>query len=187
MVMGDLKTVVLVLGCAANLLLVAGILWSMFQPERRVWPPIHSTGAHKIVVWGLTCVGFGSAIVLALLEWGELDFPWIIRWGLGLCLIVLGNAVVWSGVMQLGIAVTSGDEGVLRTRGLYRFSRNPQYVADMAILIGIGLLSASILAWPVIITGVAALILATFAEERWLIDRYGDAYRTYLQKTRRFL
>jgi hypothetical protein len=25
--MGDLKTVVLVLGCAANLLLVAGILW----------------------------------------------------------------------------------------------------------------------------------------------------------------
>ena len=31
MVMGDLKTVVLVLGCAANLLLVAGILWSMFH------------------------------------------------------------------------------------------------------------------------------------------------------------
>ncbi|MEM5474458.1 isoprenylcysteine carboxylmethyltransferase family protein [Hoeflea sp. AS60] len=185
--MGDLNSVVIVLGCAANLLLVTGILWSIFQPERRVWPPIQSTAAHKTVGWGLTCVGFGAAIALALLEWGALDFPWTIRWGLGLCLIVLGNGVVWSGVMQLGIAATSGDEGVLRTGGLYRFSRNPQYVADMAILIGIGLLSASILAWPVIFTGVAALILATFAEERWLIDRYGDAYRAYLRTTRRFL
>ena len=185
--MPELKTVILAAGCVANLLLVVGILWSIFQPERRVWPPIHSTAVHKTVVWGLTCVGFGSAIALALLEWGALDFPWIIRWGLGLCLIVLGNAVVWSGVMQLGMAATSGDEGVLRTRGLYRVSRNPQYVADIAILIGIGLLSASILAWPVIFTGVAALILATFAEERWLIDRYGDPYRAYLRKTRRFL
>ena len=185
--MDDLKTVVLVLGCAANLLLVAGILWSIFQPERRVWPPIHSTAANKTVVWGLTCVGFGSAIALALIEWGALDFPWIIRWGLGLCLIVLGNVVVWSGVMQLGMAATSGDDGVLRTHGLYQFSRNPQYVADMAILIGFGLLSASILAWLVIFTGVAALIFAVFAEERWLIDRYGDSYRAYLRTTRRLL
>ena len=119
MVMGDLKAVVLVLGCAANLLLVVGIIWSIFQPERRVWPPVHSTVAHKTVVWALTCVGFGSTIALGLLEWGAFDFPWIIRWGLGLCLIVLGNAVVWSGVMQLGLAATSGDEGVLRTRGSY--------------------------------------------------------------------
>ncbi|WP_240310538.1 methyltransferase [Pseudosulfitobacter sp. DSM 107133] len=109
------------------------------------------------------------------------------RWALGLCLIVLGNAAVWSGVIQLGIAATSGDEGFLRTRGLYRFSRNPQYVADMAILIGIGLLSTSILAWSVTFTGIAALILATFVEERWLIDRYGDPYRGYLRTTRRFL
>ena len=181
--MPELKTVILAAGCVANLLLVVGILWSIFQPERRVWPPIHSTAVHKTVVWGLTCVGFGSAIALALLEWGALDFPWIIRGGLGLCLIVL----VWSGVMQLGMAATSGDEGVLRTRGLYRVSRNPQYVADIAILIGIGVLSASILAWPVIITGVTALALAPFAEERWLIDRYGNAYRAYLRKTRRFL
>ena len=185
--MPELKIVILAAGCVANLLLVVVILWSIFQPERRVWPPVHSTAVHKTVVWALTCVGFGSTIALGLLEWGALDFPWAIRWGLGFGLIILGNTVVWSGVMQLGMAATSGDEGVLRTRGLYRFSRNPQYVADMAILIGIGLLSAAILAWPAIVTGIAALILAVFAEERWLIDRYGDEYRRYLRSSRRFL
>ncbi len=89
--------------------------------------------------------------------------------------------------MQLGMAATSGDEGVLQTRSLYQFSRTPQYVADMAILIGIWLLTAGILVWPAIITGVAALILAVFAEERWLIDRYGDDDRRYLRTSRRFL
>ncbi|WP_299566586.1 methyltransferase [uncultured Sulfitobacter sp.] len=185
--MDDLKTLILLLGCAANLLLIAGILWSIFQPERRVWPPERSTATHKTIVWGMTCLGFGSTIILGFLEWGAFDFHWAIRWGLGFGLIVLGNAVVWSAVMQLGMGATSGDDGVLRSGGLYLFSRNPQYVADIAILIGIGLFSASILAWPVICTGIAALVLAVFAEERWLIDRFGDAYRNYLHTTRRFL
>ncbi len=185
--MVNVENLTLVLGTTANLLLVAGIIWSIFQPERRFWPPIRSTAAHKTVVWTLTCASFGAALILGLLGWATLDLPWILRWGVGLGLIASGNVVVWSGVMQLGLAVTSGDEGVLRTGGLYRFSRNPQYVADMAILVGIGLLSASALAWPVIVTGIAALCLAPFAEERWLSERYGDPYRTYLSETRRFL
>ena len=66
----DLEIVVLVLGCAANLLLIAGIFWSIFQPERRVWPPAYSTAAYRTFVWALTCGGFGSTIALGLLEWG---------------------------------------------------------------------------------------------------------------------
>ena len=112
-----------------------------------------------------------------------LDFPWAIRWGLGFGLIVLGNAIIWSGVMQLGIAATSGGEGVLRTRGLYRLSRNPQYVADMAILIGIGLFSASILSWPVIITGTTALALATFGSViKCMVRRYAQNWQTIVER-----
>ena len=185
--MADLAITLVAVGCAAGLALVAGILWSIIRPCRRVWPPDRSTFAHRTVVWTLTCASFGSAIALGLLEWGALDVPWILRWTVGPGLIVAGNAVVWSGVMQLGLPATSGDAGVLRTRGLYRFSRNPQYLADMAILIGIGLFSGSVLVWPVIACGVAALTLAPFAEERWLLDRHGHTYREYLHGTRRFL
>lgn len=80
-----------------------------------------------------------------------------------------------------------GAQGRLKTSGLYRFSRNPQYVADIAILIGWTLLSASIVAIPVITLGIAVFTAFPFAEESWLEERYGTAYLRYKAAARRFL
>lgn len=185
--MSDFTPLTAIIGCLANSLFIFGLIWSIYRPEQRVWPPEHSTALHRFLVWALTCIGFGSAIFIGFAEWGVLDTPAILRWGLGLLLIILGNAVVWAGVFHLGFAATSGAEGSLRTTGLYRYSRNPQYLADIAILAGIGILSASIMSWPVIITGIAALALAPFAEEPWLLGKYGNAYAGYLKVAPRFL
>ncbi|MGH7567299.1 MAG: hypothetical protein ACREK2_10760, partial [Gemmatimonadota bacterium] len=35
--------------------------------------------------------------------------------------------------------------------------------------------------------GIACLLLAPLAEERWLVDRYGDAYEVYRRRVRRLL
>jgi protein-S-isoprenylcysteine O-methyltransferase Ste14 len=185
--MNEFTMLAAILGCLANSLLIFGLIWSIFRPEQRVWPPEQSTAMHRIAVWTVTCIGFGSAIFIGFSEWGILDTPAVLRWGLGSLLIILGNAVVWAGVFDLGLAVTSGAEGSLRTTGLYRYSRNPQYLADIAILAGIGILSASMMSWPVIVTGIAALALAPFSEEPWLMDKYGAAYAEYLKVTPRFL
>ena len=185
--MDNVEIVFLVAGCAANLSLICMLYWSIRRPDRRLWPPERSTPAHKAMVWALTTTGFASAIALGLLGWGTLETPRLLRWGIGPLLIILGNVVVWAGVAQLGFAATSGEEDTLRMNGLYQYSRNPQYVADVAILVGIGLLSATSLSWPVVLSGILALVLAPFAEEPWLEKRYGEAFKKYSTSTRRFL
>ena len=71
---------------------------------------------------------------------------------------------------------TSGGKNELINTGHYRFSRHPQYVADIGILVGFGLLFSSIWAWPIVCVGVFVLVVATFAEEPWLRLQYDSKY-----------
>ena len=80
-----------------------------------------------------------------------------------------------------------GAKGQLKTEGLHRFSRNPQDVGDIAILIGWALLSASVVALPAILAGIAVFVAFPFAEEGWLEGQYGAAYLRYRKDVRRFL
>jgi len=106
---------------------------------------------------------------------------------LGPLLIFLGNLAVWSEVIRFGLPQTGGAVGQLKVDGLYRFSRNPQYVADIAILVGWALLCASVVAIPVIVVGILVLLIAPFAEESWLEEQYGQAYQDYKATVRRYL
>ena len=63
------------------------------------------------------------------------------------------------------MAATSGEASGLKTDGLYSWSRNPQYVADILILIGWGILAASLWSLPVLAIGLAVLLVAPFAEQ----------------------
>ena len=102
-------------------------------------------------------------------------------------LILVGHVVVWTGVSQIGMAATSDDATGLRTEGLYRYSCNPQYVADVLILLGWSVLNASILALPVTALGIVFLLVAPFAEEPWLAEKYGRDYSVYRTKVPRYL
>lgn len=83
------------------------------------------------------------------------------------------------GVRKIGFGATSGEVAELKTDDLYRYSRNPQYVADMVILLGWALLSAS--GWAVYVAGigVAVLTAAPLSEEPWLETNYGDQFRLW--------
>ncbi len=177
--------VVLGIGFSAALALMTAILWSLAYPNLRLWPPSKSTIVSKLTVWGLTLVLFGSAILLGINDWNSLEWG-SARWVLGTPLLVFGNVVVWRGVAEIGLDATSGDATGLETGGLYQYSRNPQYLADIAILVGWFILSASLWVLPVVLAGAVLLLLAPLAEERWLEDRYGDAYRNYRSRVRRY-
>lgn len=183
----DLKIVVLAVGLAAGGYMFSMLLWSYVYPQRRVWPPKKATAAIKFRVWFMTITIFAAAFVLGLLDWNHFDWPPIVRWSIGLSFILIGNLVVWRGVLKIGMAATSGEATGLVTSGLYRWSRNPQYVADMAILIGWGVLSASLWTFPVLAVGLAVLAIAPLAEESWLEEVYGEKYRNYKQSVRRFI
>ena len=166
---------------------LAAIIFSALYPARRIWPPQSYGPTTKAVVWALTLTLFGALIALGVLGWGNIAAPQWLRFGAGPLLIVLGNLIVWREVTDFGIDQTSGASGTLKTTGLYRLSLNPQYVADIAIVLGWLLLSASIDAVAVGLAIIALLVAAPFAEEPWLREEYGDEYARYTEIVRRYL
>lgn len=168
-------------------LLIGALFVSILTPGARVWPPPAQKSWQFVVVWSLTILAFGCFALLGILDWNSLAWPATLRWSLGPGLLVAGNALGWISVRQLGMRTTSGGTGKLVTSGLYQYSRNPAYVGDILILIGWAVLSASVWTIPAATLGVVAFVLAPFAEEPWLEEIHGDAYRRYRQKTPRFL
>jgi protein-S-isoprenylcysteine O-methyltransferase Ste14 len=75
----------------------------------------------------------------------------------------------------------------LVTTGPFRFSRNPLYVALTLVLVGLGLLANAL--W-VLVLAVAVLLVMHFGvvrrEERYLEAKFGDVYRTYRSRVRRY-
>lgn len=181
----EFALVIVGLGVAVGTL--AAILWSIARPERRLWPPQRYTAMTPVLVWVPTFMLFGALVALGVLGWGAITLPEWLRFGIGLPLIVLGNVGVWVEVLKFGVPQTGGAKGTLKTDGLYRFSRNPQYVSDSAMVFGWMLVSAAPLVSLVGCFAIAVLLVAPFAEEAWLSENYGHTYDQYRQRVRRFL
>jgi protein-S-isoprenylcysteine O-methyltransferase Ste14 len=90
-------------------------------------------------------------------------------------------------MVVMGFATSFGDESTLIRRGPYRFSRNPQYVGFISALIGWGFLTSSGLTLVASSVGIIPLILVPFAEEKWLLARYGAVYEEYKRAVPRFV
>jgi len=85
--------------------------------------------------------------------------------------------------MTLGRANTSGlSEGFVRS-GPYRFTRNPQYLGDIALFIGLSLIANSLYLWVTHGLLILVFILTPLAEESWLEEQYGQPYRDYRRDT----
>lgn len=76
----------------------------------------------------------------------------------------------------------------LVTDGPYRLTRNPMYLGMaflyLAIAVGFGLYWALLLL-PLVIVAVDRLVI--MKEERYLTEKFGDAYRSYKAEVRRWL
>ena len=76
----------------------------------------------------------------------------------------------------------------LATGGPYRFSRNPMYLGLVLMTVGLGLVLNSmwfLLAAVAVMLALRNLVIAH--EERYLEQKFGDAYRSYRQRVRRWL
>jgi protein-S-isoprenylcysteine O-methyltransferase Ste14 len=76
----------------------------------------------------------------------------------------------------------------LVTDGLFAYSRNPAYVSLTLLYVGIALLLDNV--WMVLFL-VPVLVLMHYGvilrEERYLTEKFGDEYRAYTQRVRRWL
>jgi len=163
------------------------IMWSLAFPARRIWPSGQITILKTLYIWVPFILIFVSIFCLGVLDWNSFGWHKALRWGLGLPLILIGHIVVYSGVLKIGTQATSGAATGLKTDGLYAHSRNPQYIADVAIFCGWIILSSSWLALPLALAGIALLLLTPFSEEPWLREVYGKPYMDYCKRVRRYL
>jgi len=98
---------------------------------------------------------------------------------------------VWllSLVMGLTSFVSFGTTPLDRlvTKGTYRISRNPICLSGFLSNVGIGIACAS---WVFLLYAVVDIILMRISigtEERFLLEKYGAAYREYLDSTPKWI
>ena len=81
-----------------------------------------------------------------------------------------------------------GGASTLCTDGPFRFSRNPIYLGDWLLLIGISLLMNTL--WPLVFTPLIWIMLRFGViryEEAHLEAKFGNAYRDYKNRVRRWI
>lgn len=185
-----MTTAVFAVTLAAELVLGATLVWSIARPEARVWPPPAGDGRRSWQYWGvwiLVDVATVGIVAVGVLDWNTwvLD-PWL-RWPAGAALALGGGAFALWGIRHLSWHASLGLEAELVRSGPYRWTRNPQYVGDMVMLVGWGILFNSRRAWILCLLGIAWFALAPRAEEPWLRELYGEPYERYRREVPRFL
>jgi protein-S-isoprenylcysteine O-methyltransferase Ste14 len=111
----------------------------------------------------------------------------------GAVLIVCGACVILYCVglfarVGHGTPIPASPPENLVVRGLYRYSRNPIYVGDVTVWLGIFLFEghAALLLYAIIATGAVALVVRLW-EEPDLKQRFGSAYETYCREVPRWI
>jgi protein-S-isoprenylcysteine O-methyltransferase Ste14 len=138
---------------------------------------------------------YGAALVIgAGLEW---FWPTAIGLGwlplvLGAILILAGLAIALLGALALRRAGTAIPPNLptteLVTDGPYRWSRNPLYLALTLIYAGVGLIADDL--WILMLLVPLLLLIhwgVVVREERYLEAKFGEAYRRYKERVRRWL
>lgn len=110
----------------------------------------------------------------------------------GALLVVLGLALMIVAVVQMFIARTSviprRDPDAFVHGGIFRFSRNPIYLADAIVLAGL------LIAWDAIIALPLVAVFVVVIQRRFILDeearlsrRFGEEYLDYTARVRRWL
>ena len=139
-----------------------------------------------------------AAILAAVLLHLFLPLPWLggvladILFAIGgLCLLAVAALWVSSVRMMMRARTTLNPKGMpehLLTAGPFAVSRNPIYLANTVLLIGIGLIVGSV--WFLLLAFAAAFLTTKLAiefEEKVLSERFGKRYRDYSRRVRRWI
>lgn len=120
------------------------------------------------------------------MAWSQLPLPTAIRW----CGVSVGvaTAALFIGVLRsigdnITDTVVTRKQHQLICHGPYRYVRHPLYSATFLYSMACGLVTAN---WFITVTGLAAftlLLIRSKTEERFLIERFGDDYRQYKERT----
>ena len=126
----------------------------------------------------------------AWMAWSKIGLPEWVRWlGVGLGIVAIVGIYWLFSSIGSGITPTSATrkQHQLVTSGPYRWIRHPLYTFGSSLFIAFGMIADN---WFVALLGVLAFIAMasrTPKEEANLIEKFGDEYLEYMQRTGRYL
>ena len=169
------------------LIMLTGIAWSVAIPDRRIWPPPHRLSWQYSLSWACFLVVCAISAALLFLDWNSWMFQSDLRFIIGVPVTLFGGFLGAWGVVTLGVTNSSGLRAGFVVSGPYRFTRNPQYLGDIILVVGVGVIANSLLLWIAHALLILVFVMAPLAEERWLEGQYGRVYHEYRRDVPRFL
>jgi protein-S-isoprenylcysteine O-methyltransferase Ste14 len=173
-------------GLAAGITLDLLLLRTLVAPPFRIWPA-KAGSWQSVTFWSLFRGAWLATFVVAALDWNSTPLLDWTRFIPGIPLGLIGLGITVCGYFNLGLGNTYCGADGLVTGGLYRFSRNPQYTASIAGLVGLSIGANSLLTIALATFIVGAYVMMAMVEENWLTKLYGGPYRDYCRETARFL
>jgi protein-S-isoprenylcysteine O-methyltransferase Ste14 len=181
-----MSTIVFAIGAAVALTLLALLVATRLHRPLRIWPTPGPGSWQTYVFWplfrGLNVLCFAMALSDRA---SGLGLPQGVRL-LAFVLLAVSVAVFVYAFRVLGRDNSYGAQTGLVTAGIYQWSRNPQNA--MLIVVYACLAFAADAAGTYILCAAMMAVYAVMvlAEEPWLQEAYGDAYRAYCASVPRF-
>jgi protein-S-isoprenylcysteine O-methyltransferase Ste14 len=152
----------------------------------RIWPTPGDGTWQSLTFWFLFRTLNVAALLVVAADWGALTLVPVPLRGLGLALAAVCLALYLRSLASLGPPNTYCRRAGLVDRGLYRWTRNPQYATIIPAYAGLALAADSAPACALIVLAAAVFVLMAFAEEPWLRTAYPGAYERYARRVPRF-
>lgn len=165
------------------------------RPEQERSEEEERVGGVAVVAVGVSVLGYLASIALYVvspswMRWSELALPALIRWAGVLVGIVCLPFLIWihrtMGRFYLD-RLELKDDHELITSGPFSRIRNPMYLVLCVFAFSMGLVTSYALNLLFSIATMASLNWMVDHEEEMLLERFGDEYRAYMERTGRFL
>jgi protein-S-isoprenylcysteine O-methyltransferase Ste14 len=107
---------------------------------------------------------------------------------IGIFMSILGIIICLVGIIQFGSIpkMMCQDAGELTISGIYRWSRNPQYVGWLLFLFGFALTDWSLWCLAALLVVAVSLHLLVLVEEEHLRRVFGEQYTNFCQRVPRY-
>jgi len=121
-----------------------------------------------------------------------LSLPGALRRAVGIVLILAGGGLLAAALQRFRQAGTNVSPmqptTALVVTGIYRFTRNPMYVGLSLVYAGIAYLADSLVTLILLAPLLVVIRYGVIApEERYMEAKFGDAYRDYKARVRRWI